>query len=214
MRISIHSPHARGDGAPPEGGSTKRDFNPLPSCEGRQNEDLEMTVEVLFQSTPLMRGETLYSNQCGFVKAFQSTPLMRGETKAALWPIRWKIISIHSPHARGDGCRAGRLAWAGYFNPLPSCEGRRNACRITCARCNNFNPLPSCEGRRRCARTTVRGQLFQSTPLMRGETRHHAKGAALFFISIHSPHARGDKGTNRFGDTIEISIHSPHARGD
>ena len=49
---------------------------------------------------------------------------------------------------------------------------------------------------------------------MRGETRHHAKGAALFFISIHSPHARGDKGTNRFGDTIEISIHSPHARGD
>ena len=33
-------------------------------------------------------------------------------------------------------------------------------------------------------------------------------------ISIHSPHARGDK-IQRIDDLrIDISIHSPHARGD
>ena len=169
MRISIHSPHARGDGAPPEGGSTKRDFNPLPSCEGRQNEDLEMTVEVLFQSTPLMRGETLYSNQCGFVKAFQSTPLMRGETKAALWPIRWKIISIHPPHARGDPSSRQRGSSIFYFNPLPSCAGRQGNEPFRRYH-RNFNPLPSCEGRR----------------------HRRARSQTAEDISIHSPHARGD----------------------
>ena len=79
--------------------------------------------------------------------------------------------------------------------------------------------------------------VFQSTPLTRGETDHQPPKRRLPTISIHSPHTRGDiqfpssvfllllfqstplirgetKGTNRFGDTIEISIHSPHARGD
>ncbi len=34
--------------------------------------------------------------------AFQSTPLMRGETKDEMDAMRKEMISIHSPHARGD----------------------------------------------------------------------------------------------------------------
>ena len=79
--ISIHSPHARGDPLPMNVcvtistfqstplmrgetarriviSSTARNFNPLPSCEGRHIGVTTNQQMVLFQSTPLMRGET------------------------------------------------------------------------------------------------------------------------------------------------------------
>ena len=59
-RISIHSPHARGDAA-------------------------RLTAARLtfaFQSTPLMRGETRREVDTYEIPKFQSTPLMRGETRA------------------------------------------------------------------------------------------------------------------------------------
>ena len=77
---------------------------------------------------------------------------------------------------------------------------------------------------------------FQSIPLMRGETIRTLAIGADAFISIHSPHARGDVACiifttfQRFQSTplmrgetasgyplhayVQISIHSPHARGD
>ena len=132
-------------------------------------------------------------------------------------PPKWEArrgISIHSPHARGDRDSLRRNRRQRYFNPLPSCEGRR------------FEPT---EVSRRYA--------FQSTPLMRGETGATPKGGARRGISIHSPHARGDRiGWTIWPDRghfnplpscegrrfqgyatradINISIHSPHARGD
>ena len=78
-----------------------------------------------FQSTPLMRGETLPSTPSSHQSGFQSTPLIRGETKKVLDRDPELDISIHSPHARGD-CGREMLQIAGInFNPLPSCEGRR-----------------------------------------------------------------------------------------
>ena len=56
----------------------------------------------LFQSTPLMRGETIPGLAAIYFKEFQSTPLMRGETVLALDDLLHIAISIHSPHARGD----------------------------------------------------------------------------------------------------------------
>ena len=99
-------------------------FNPLPSCEGRllraateagvlqfQSTPL-MRGEtprkfagddrLKFQSTPLMRGETSFARLCSSCEIFQSTPLMRGETDTDVKHARRSIISIHSPHARGD----------------------------------------------------------------------------------------------------------------
>ena len=56
--------------------------------------------------------------------------------------------------------------------------------------------------------------VFQSTPLMRGETKKRHDLVFRHKISIHSPHARGDQ--YRFFVRLDlfISIHSPHARGD
>ena len=79
----------------------------------------------LFQSTPLMRGETRLSRKFGNLTPFQSTPLMRGETVVPVCLDAFLAISIHSPHARGDQIQRGADVGSDYFNPLPSCEGRR-----------------------------------------------------------------------------------------
>ena len=56
--------------------------------------------------------------------------------------------------------------------------------------------------------------LFQSTPLMRGETSPERPCTPSCPISIHSPHARGDDRPRHCACVKNISIHSPHARGD
>ena len=167
--ISIHSPHTRGDrgraqggedsrfqstplirgetGDPTKGVSPTRDFNPLPSYEGRQPQASFPSTDVSFQSTPLIRGETSLS-----------------------------------PDRTSD---------ASNFNPLPSYEGRPHG---------------------KTPRTAVFS--FQSTPLIRGETMtSHASGERMQFQS--TPLIRGETGVQRFG-TVKawISIHSPHTRGD
>ena len=168
-------------------------------------------------------------------------------------------ISIHSPHARGDGGHSAPPSELLHFNPLPSCEGRRRGRCAPASPSSDFNPLPSCEGRRltrtslsRWARISIhsphargdsarrrcisgrsisihsphaRGDhrmlswarvhiLFQSTPLMRGETMIDKDGIRAELISIHSPHARGDLRHHGRDKQQHISIHSPHARGD
>ena len=167
-----------------------------------------------FQSTPLMRGETKLYTGSGRGEEFQSTPLMRGETKNRVLTLDEIRISIHSPHARGDTIYRFRFLVSSYFNPLPSCEGRH------VGKTFRLDPL-----------------LFQSTPLMRGETPAGAPAPSGQAISIHSPHARGDD--RRIDSKLaqqnfnplpscegrhtsfnippvsnNISIHSPHARGD
>ena len=167
--ISIHSPHARGDSTRGSIVVVKNYFNPLPSCEGRPDAAMLLVRRCIFQSTPLMRGET----DC------RST-----------WR-RKSSISIHSPHARGDGTNGLASSRQNDFNPLPSCEGRlvKDKCLM---RQRYFNPLPSCEGRLNRIRGARRLCAFQSTPLMRGETVRRPVYRRLIPISIHSPHARGD----------------------
>ena len=146
-RISIHSPHARGDPGTSRSASPPSDFNPLPSCEGRLIRDGLSLEYYSFQSTPLMRGETRSAGKRMKASLFQSTPLMRGETAFQRERYPFLAISIHSPHARGDAQAESCLCSRGYFNPLPSCEGRPT-CFCRCKPSRNFNPLPSCEGRR------------------------------------------------------------------
>ena len=99
-------------------------FNPLPSCEGRLEEWIEIVKKkisihsphargdrvlisiiirsILFQSTPLTRGETFTRREKTHIRKFQSTPLTRGETLVNGALTLKFVISIHSPHARGD----------------------------------------------------------------------------------------------------------------
>ena len=131
IRISIHSPHARGDLAVSGIGSSKSNFNPLPSCEGRPTRARK-------SSTP---------------REFQSTPLMRGETACGVMPPFLRIISIHSPHARGD------------------CSPRPPAKTTT-----TFQSTPLMRGETQGRNGRNRTARFQSTPLMRGETQTAARG--------------------------------------
>ena len=104
-----------------------------------------------------------------------------------------RLISIHSPHARGDASPAPAApAILRHFNPLPSCEGRQDRGENP-AGTVYFNPLPSCEGRQSLQIILPAHPSFQSTPLMRGETVATSDILLAAFISIHSPHARGDR---------------------
>ena len=161
-----------------------------------------------------MRGETFRLRLAVYDIRFQSTPLIRGETPSAQHGRLDHLISIHSPHTRGDGDAGSPAKRRDHFNPLPSHEGRRDASTGSIA-ASYFNPLPSCEGRpvrldfdrrtkeisihsphaRRDRKVEIRARRaakFQSTPLTRGETTRHTLLPSGHTISIHSPHTRGD----------------------
>ena len=129
------------------------DFSLLPSYEGRHDESYDAKGVSIFQSTPLMRRET-----CGFI---QITLLLS--------------ISIHSPHARGDDVGDHESGYRRYFNPLPSCEGRRPPEQNDEALLPISIHSPHARGDKRRTMETGSRFRFQSTPLMRGETFYPSK---------------------------------------
>ena len=110
--ISIHSPRMRGDKGRFFPTLRRVLFQSTPLTRGETREREEQMGLKKFQSTPLTRGETYrWLIFCEY-RAFQSTPLTRGETYIGcrfFQPIR---ISIHSPHTRGDESDGGRYGRA------------------------------------------------------------------------------------------------------
>ena len=101
--ISIHSPHTRGDFSPFWRFLRQKDFNPLPSYEGRLDRLKDYCESNGFQSTPLIRGETVYCvyNQNDLAN-FNPLPSYEGR-QGVVSPAPPAVhISIHSPHTRGD----------------------------------------------------------------------------------------------------------------
>ena len=145
--ISIHSPHARGDLFALPCGFSRVYFNPLPSCEGRRNGDRFNRSARRFQSTPLMRGET-----------------RNDEPK--LSDLR---ISIHSPHARGDGWEVRVREYLTGFQSTPLMRGETE-CLTSILIIGQFQSTPLMRGETRSRLYVDRYKVFQSTPLMRGET--------------------------------------------
>ena len=145
-------------------------FNPLPSCEGRPGLNLDGDERRLFQSTPLMRGETVTVN-----------PYCIDQS-----------ISIHSPYARGDAAIGKPQPLIIYFNPLPSCKGRR-ALSPSMTDTHNFNPLPSCEGRRGAGAVQRDHQNFN--PLPSREGRRDDRKSILDIINFNPlPSREGRQG--------------------
>ena len=123
---------------------------------------------VLFQSTPLMRGETRTSishqskpinfnplpscegrrrsgRGAGHTAGFQSTPLMRGETPALfLVPVAGKFQS--TPLMRGETIYRLSQGTGRRFQSTPLMRGE-TARMEKKGTVSHFNPLPSCEGR-------------------------------------------------------------------
>ena len=100
--ISIHAPHTGGDHLTfglPKGA---KDFNPRPPYGGRPSDMPKTWMEVIFQSTPPIRGATRNKpfNRCvGF-------------------------ISIHAPHTGGDFYINVLQHHLLHFNPRPPYGGR------------------------------------------------------------------------------------------
>ena len=122
-------------------------------------------------------------------------------------------ISIHSPHARGDvdvsACKIGLCD----FNPLPSCEGRLTA-KDGLISISDFNPLPSCEGRREAYHITPVSEGFQSTPLMRGETRTQTRYSCCMRHFNPLPSCEGRRITVSSRGRINLFQSTPLMRGE
>ena len=132
-----------------------------------------LLLQILFQSTPLMRGETLrLTPVAALICAFQSTPLSRGGTLTAELTSCDLTTFQSAPLSRGETRDPhSRRAGGGDFNPLPSHEGRPAA-----------------------------GDLLFSAPVISIHSPHAREDLLLRDarsdsgrISIHSPHTRGDR---------------------
>ena len=190
--ISIHSPHARRD----------------------RKVEIRARRAAKFQSTPLIRGETKSQVKIGSPATFQSAPLMRGETPKPKPVLATPLISIHSPHTRGDSGRQTAGATRAISIRSPHARGDEMTV-FSMFTVSYFDPLPSCEGRLDQGAKDLRQQIISiRSPLTRGDLvgQDHQ---ADFVISIHSPHTRGDRyGVRTMRLVKPISIHSPHTRGD
>ncbi len=168
---------------------------------------------------------------------FQSTSLVRGTTFIGCSTLKNFVISIHVPRARDDTAAAMLAGANDYFNPRPSCEGRRYDVRQARFSERHFNPRPSCEGRLFVSfrkptlpryfnpRPSCEGRrvdvgfvavrdVFQSTSLVRGTTPPPIPPWPPVFISIHVPRARDDERDRPIRKACFISIHVPRARDD
>ena len=102
--ISIHAPHARSDvcGASPMW-PNHRNFNPRSSCEERPLFRWLHLIDLLFQSTLLMRGATslslLKNDGRYYFNPRSSCEERRRQCRQAHTQAD---ISIHAPHARSD----------------------------------------------------------------------------------------------------------------
>ena len=181
----------RGETGVTKNGDHLCEFQSTPLMRGETEVKRPQFVGQGFQSTPLMRGET--SARAVYREAVQisiHSPHARGDSVKLSWSgatadfnplpscegrlkqLKSYMMSYHFnplPSCEGRQPSINKGFDVLHFNPLPSCEGRpvkRSACLPT----RYFNPLPSCEGRHKGEPFTAHNILFQSTPLMRGET--------------------------------------------
>ena len=124
-------------------------FNPLPSCEGRPRQSAyAFKLAMISIHSPHARGDATHRvRPCDNIISIHS-PHARGDQDYG-GVIMGGDISIHSPHTRGDSVALIRPRSWTDFKPLPSYEGRPESQRQGCRKRWYFNPLPSCEGRRR-----------------------------------------------------------------
>ena len=189
--VSIHAPHAEGDDMSTAKGGRAHVSIHAPHAEGDWADGQDASrIPREFQSTPPMRRATSRGGQAR---------------------VR-RQVSIHAPHAEGDSMavlnaseklfqstppmrRATRPdASMGTRNPFQSTPPMRRATSGAAPAGASFNPRPPCGGRRRQRhRVRLDGPGFNPRPPCGGrqtKTRFHSDAAP---VSIHAPHAEGDK---------------------
>ena len=168
--ISIHSPHARGDHKDELEGKTWQISIRSPHTRGDVQDALSSAGNGgISIRSPHARGDRIGANRTTLINISIHSPHARGDAESGCG-ASGHDISIHSPHAREDHQALSSFQSRLNFNPLPSCEGRRRA-RITAGCCKVFQSTPLMRGETLDSKTGWHGLLFQSTPLTRGETR-------------------------------------------
>ena len=127
---------------------TRSCFNPLPSCEGRPSASKSFANTMSLQSTSLLRGKTASAIMEQVFKKLQSTSLLRGKTKDMENVEYWKRASIHFPLAREDSAAQFRSIQPLQLQSTSLLRGKTEEYELFQLRACCFNPLPSCEGRR------------------------------------------------------------------
>ena len=77
------------------------------------------------------------------------SPHTRGDGDAAGADARHFGVSIHSPHTRGDQRYLGVPDWDISFQSTPLTRGETSSGNVSVINERGFNPLPSHEGRRK-----------------------------------------------------------------
>ena len=154
----------------------QKNFNPLPPHGGRRGQVKNMTIGIIFQSTPSAWRETRVRHVQG----------------------RNRCISIHSLRMEGDDTLPYIIDIKNNFNPLPPHGGRRCSKLLTWRLIQDFNPLPPHGGRLYQSANDVCSHLFQSTPSAWRETgKHDRTNLDDYRISIHSLRMEGDMSGNQ-----------------
>ena len=140
--------------------------------------------------SPHARGDCSPTNGIRKKPYFNPLPSYEGRHYLCRMGCQGELISIHSPHTRGDvaDTRTKRV-WIISIHS-PHTRGNRRPSRRSILPVH-FNPLPSHEGRRLRTSTRRSASTFQSTPLMRVETKSQVKiGSPATFQS--APLMRGE----------------------
>ena len=124
------------------------------------------------------------------------------------------LISIHSPHTRGDSSRPEPSQCTIKFQSTPLTRGETITFCISPPCSIYFNPLPSHEGRLGLSIIFSRFSDFNPLPSHEGRPYVPAIKSAYwrYFNPLPSHEGRPDR--KIFPVSPEISIHSPHTRGD
>ena len=158
----------RRDKASKVGTSLSKDFNPLSSCEERLVPEYNSRILCYFNPLSSCEERRYLLCEWGTMNRISiHSPRVRRDHKVIASNLSKEIsihsprvrrdscswqygynstISIHSPRVRRDWTASNDLPWVCNFNPLSSCEERRNPDLHLDVHIN-FNPLSSCEER-------------------------------------------------------------------
>ena len=144
------------------------DFNPLPSCEGRLIFIRFRLPPYNFNPLPSCEGRPLSRVKFRYTAYFNPLPSCEGRLNAAS-PKLGVIISIHSPHARGDQLAKCFTICFFPFQSTPLMRGETRESDV-CQFAVKFQSTPLMRGETGKLIYKQACNAFQSTPLMRGET--------------------------------------------
>ena len=146
------------------------DFNPLPSHEGRLGEyGVAVAHGDISIHSPHTRGDQLVAfSSCLGLKISIHSPHTRGDYSESVC-ILLGNISIHSPHARGDTAHLCTQGQRRISIHSPHARGDNLIDNSAAFLAISIHSPHARGDSTRLARST--SSTFQSTPLMRGETR-------------------------------------------